>query len=108
MRQLFHIAFILRAPSAAPTRRTTTSCVPRGVWWTEHIPTVQDENAPAYSVAFSNDGARLFTGQSLLLFTALCSCSLPGFKNVVRVFDTSRPGRDAAERPTFCAHMHLA
>ena len=43
-----------------------------------------DEISAAHSLAFSADGAKLYTGH----------------KNVVRVFDVSRPGRDNHQRKT--------
>ncbi|XP_069502336.1 telomerase Cajal body protein 1 [Ambystoma mexicanum] len=44
-----------------------------------------DELTAAHSLCFTLDGARLFCG----------------FDKMVRVFDTSRPGRDCESRPTF-------
>ncbi|XP_069799054.1 telomerase Cajal body protein 1 [Dendropsophus ebraccatus] len=44
-----------------------------------------DELTAAHSLCFSPDGSRLFCG----------------FDKMVRVFDTSRPGRDCESRPTF-------
>uniref|UniRef100_A0AAY4BM27 Telomerase Cajal body protein 1 n=1 Tax=Denticeps clupeoides TaxID=299321 RepID=A0AAY4BM27_9TELE len=43
-----------------------------------------DELTAAYSLCFSPDGSQLYCG----------------FDKMVRVFDTERPGRDCAERPT--------
>lgn len=44
-----------------------------------------DELTPAHSLCFTPDGSHLYCG----------------FDKMVRVFDTSRPGRDCEKRPTF-------
>lgn len=49
-----------------------------------------DEVTSAYSAAFNEDGSKIFGG----------------FKNLVRVFDIQRPGRECQELPTFNRKTH--
>ncbi|KAE8620487.1 hypothetical protein XENTR_v10010274 [Xenopus tropicalis] len=59
--------------------------VPVGVTFLHSLSLSQDELTAAHSLSFTPDGAQLFSG----------------FDKMIRVFETSRPGRECESRPTF-------